>query len=97
MNGRAFYRDYVTEGRRAGQVRRLHIIREDGPNPGREGYCSIHLRDVTHSRGIIIEPLPVVPPAGLQWCGTCLGRHVLHLGPGPTLAVAAIIASAGGA
>ncbi|MEU2759362.1 hypothetical protein [Streptomyces sp. NPDC007094] len=71
---RAFYRGYSSQsGRRAGQVRRLHIMREDGPMPGRQGECGTHGHDVTNSPTMIIDPMPATPPVGLSWCPKCVG------------------------
>lgn len=89
---RAFYRSYVQDGNRARQVKRLHIVREDGKYPGRYGFCSIHFGDVTMSKGHVIEPLPAVPPSGLSWCGACLGGYAERVGLADH--VAAILAAA---
>ncbi|GIH07366.1 hypothetical protein Rhe02_54330 [Rhizocola hellebori] len=72
---RAFYRGYVQDGPRAGQVKRLHIMREDGKFPGRSALCGVHGYDVTRSLTVIIDPLPSVPPEGLWWCPTCVGQY----------------------
>ena len=72
---RAFYRSYVHAGRRAGQVRRLHILREDGPWAGKQGECGIHAWNVTRSEAVVIDPMPATPPVGLEWCSLCVARH----------------------
>ncbi|MEU4986603.1 hypothetical protein [Streptomyces sp. NPDC021969] len=78
---RAFYRGYsALTGRRAAQVRRLHIMREDGPMPGRQAECGTHGHDVTHSPTVIIEPAPETPPAGLAWCPRCVGLAAARTG-----------------
>ena len=69
---RAFYRSYHSRTGRAGQVKRLHIIREDGKFPGRQGWCGIHATSVTDSDAVILNALPYVPPDGLTWCGNCV-------------------------
>lgn len=83
---RAFYSHYPANGDRlAGQVKRLHIMREDGKNPGRQGHCGTHATDVTNSRVVILDAVPYVPPEGLTWCGSCvlaLARRALHTEPG---------------
>lgn len=74
---RAVYRGYVTEGKRAGRVRRLHVIRDDGPKgwePGKQTMCGQHAWDVTRSDTRVIDPMPHRPPEGLTWCPSCIGR-----------------------
>lgn len=79
---RAFYRSYHDgSGKRAGQVKRLHVLREDGRVAGREGHCGIHATDVTNSRAVILPAIPYVAPDGLTWCGSCviaLARRALR-------------------
>jgi len=70
---RAFYRGYVDGGPRASQVKRLHIIREDGKFPGRQALCGVHGWDVSKSPTVVIDPMPDTPPEGLAWCPTCIG------------------------
>lgn len=80
---RAVYRGYWTGGKRAGQVRRLHIIREDGPagwEPGKQTLCGQAAWKATHSDPVIISPLPARPPEGLTWCPACVGRQAELLG-----------------
>jgi hypothetical protein len=84
---RAFYRGYHEgSGRRAAQVRRLHIMREDGRYPGRQALCGTGGYDVTHSTTVLIDPMPEQPPAGLAWCGPCVGRAAERLGQLPQIA-----------
>lgn len=71
---RGFYRGYVEGGRRSNNVKRLHVMREDGKFGGRSGWCGIHGWNVTKSTTRIVEPLPFVPPDGLTWCGSCVLR-----------------------
>ncbi|WP_424862129.1 hypothetical protein [Streptomyces sp. MMS24-I29] len=72
---RAFYRGYsARSGRRATQVRRLHIMREDGKFPGRSGECNAAGWDHRDSEPVILDPMPAVPPPGLEWCPACVGR-----------------------
>lgn len=76
---RAFYRGYSTAtGRRAKQVRRLHVMREDGKFAGKQGLCGTPGWGVTQSPAVILEPLPAEPPTGLSWCNSCIG-HAAHL------------------
>lgn len=78
---RAFYRGYVDGAARAGQVCRLHIMREDHPTfPGRIALCGVHGWDVTRSTTVIFDELPQCAPDGLGWCPTCVGRHADTLG-----------------
>jgi hypothetical protein len=74
---RGVYRGYWTGRARAGQVRRVHIIREDGPKgwePGKQTLCGQHAWPVTNSEPVILDPLPATPPPGLTWCPKCVGH-----------------------
>lgn len=72
---RAFYRGYSSvTGRRASQVRRLHVMREDGGFAGRQALCGTPGWCVTNSPAVILDPLPGTPPAGLSWCRSCIGH-----------------------
>lgn len=76
---RAFYRGYsAATGRRAKQVRNLHVLREDGKFAGKQGLCGTPGWGVTHSPPIIVDPMPTEPPTGLVWCRSCIG-HAAHL------------------
>lgn len=79
----AFYRGYIDNGRRAGQVRRLHILRETGTPgtyPRKLGWCGTGAYDVTNSSTRLISPLPSRPPEGLEWCPCCVGRYADYIG-----------------
>lgn len=71
---RAVHSGYVDGRPRAGQVRRVHIIREDGPRPGRQAMCGQHAWACTDSTPVVLDPMPLQPPDGLAWCPHCLGR-----------------------
>ena len=72
---RAFYRGYhAATGRRAGQVRRLHVMREDGKFAGKSGLCGAPGWQHTNSPPVLIDPMPETPPAGLDWCNACVGH-----------------------
>lgn len=88
---RAFYRGYVKEGQRARQRRLLHVLRDNGPQPGQAGYCSVIAHDVTRSQTTILDPMPATAPAGLRWCAVCIGRLAHELAA--LDAVAALLAS----
>ena len=78
---RAFHRGYVTDGKRAGQVRRFHILREKGPGdwePGKLALCGTQAWPVTRSDPVIFDPMPPEPPEGLAWCPKCIG-HLAEL------------------
>jgi hypothetical protein len=80
---RAIHRGYVSGGRRAGQVRRLHIVREDGPpgwQPGTQTLCGQGAWSVTRSDAVVIDPIPARPPDGLRWCPKCVGHLAEVLG-----------------
>lgn len=80
MKVRAFYRSYVHNHRRGGQVLRLHIMREDGQFGGRQAECGTHGWGVTKSEPVILDPMPAVPPAGLSWCPACVGKLAARAG-----------------
>jgi hypothetical protein len=77
---RAFYRSYVHGQRRAGQVTRFHIVREDGKWAGKQALCGTHFWGVTNSEPVIFDPMPAEPPAGLSWCPMCVGHLAERLG-----------------
>lgn len=78
---RAFYRGYsAATGRRAKQVRRLHVVREDGKFAGKQGMCGAPGWGVTHSPPIVLNPMPSEPPAGLDWCRACIGHAAAVVG-----------------
>lgn len=89
---RAVYRGYVQGGRRAGQVRRLHVIRDTPVRTHTPGYQRFHAaqRDYmwcgqsaghhTNSEPLIISPLPDRPPEGLSWCPACVGHLAEYYG-----------------
>lgn len=78
---RAFYRGYnAATGRRAKQVRRLHVMREDGHFAGKQGLCGAPGWGVTHSPPVILNPMPDKPPTGLDWCRACIGHASAHVG-----------------
>ncbi|ARX81591.1 hypothetical protein SMD44_00989 [Streptomyces alboflavus] len=85
---RAFYRGYnAATGRRAKQVRRLHVMREDGKFAGQQGLCGAPGWGVTQSPPIILDPMPEQPPTGLDWCHSCVGHAAHHVGMLNRLAV----------
>ncbi|MGW1405052.1 hypothetical protein [Streptomyces sp. NPDC002403] len=78
---RAFYRGYNSRsGHRAAQVRRLHIMREDGKFPGRSGECNAAGWAHRDSDPVILDPMPTAPPPGLEWCPACIGRAAERAG-----------------
>ena len=76
MTARAFHRGYVTDGKRAGQVRLFHVIREHGPGDqvATHALCGTHAWPCRASDPVIFEPMPAAPPEGLTWCPACIGR-----------------------
>lgn len=72
---------------RQGTVPRLHILREA---PRRTSYRAQQMRPPEATVGWCgtsawghrhdITPLPGEPPAGLRWCGACVGRYADHIG-----------------
>jgi hypothetical protein len=78
MTARAVYHGYFTGSKRAGQVKRLHIIREQGPGdwpPGSRALCGTGVWSVSHSESVILSPMPAQPPEGLSWCPACVGKQ----------------------
>lgn len=84
----AFYSVCVCSPGRAGLKARLHILR-DAPrrtsyraaeqfrSPDMQvGWCGTSAWGHRHD----ITPLPTEPPAGLAWCGACVGRYADHTG-----------------
>lgn len=84
----AFHSQCGCRPTRNGAVARLHILREAPrrasyrareqfrPPEAQVGWCGTgawgHRHDIT--------PLPTKPPAGLRWCGACVGRYADHTG-----------------
>lgn len=71
---RTCQRSYVQDGHRAGQVKRVHVVRERGPKDrdGTTTLCGQHAYAVTLSEGVIrAAPHPL--PDGLTWCPKCVG------------------------
>lgn len=74
---RTCQRSYVQDGHRAGQVRRLHVVREHGPRgwedrPATQTLCGQSTGTHRQSQGIIrATPHPL--PDGLTWCPKCVG------------------------
>jgi hypothetical protein len=78
---RAFYRGYnAATGRRAKQVRVVHVMREDGGFAGKQGLCGAPGWGVTHSPPVILDPMPAETPAGLVWCRSCIGHAAQLVG-----------------
>jgi hypothetical protein len=92
---RTCQRGYVQDGRRAGQVRRVHVVREEGPKGQRatETLCGQSTGPHVESQAIIREA-PHDLPEGLSWCPTCTGR--LAEQQGRTAEVAALLGLAPG-
>jgi hypothetical protein len=79
---RAIYRGYYAGGKRAGQVKRLHIVREDGPRGVVAKYtlCGQAAWDCRNSDAVVLSPMPARPPEGLAWCPACVGKQAELLG-----------------
>ncbi|MGQ4340340.1 hypothetical protein ACN6LF_005209 [[Kitasatospora] papulosa] len=78
---RAFYRGYnAATGRRAQQVRNLHVMREDGKFAGKQGLCGAPGWGVTNSPPVVLDPMPAAPPDGLVWCRSCVGHAAALVG-----------------
>ena len=79
---RAVYRSYYEGSKRAGQVRRLHVIRDKPvgehwvrarPAERLETWCGQGAGTHQHSEPVT-GPLPLRPPRGLAWCPKCIGH-----------------------
>lgn len=91
---RAFYRGYPnTSDGRSAKVTRLHIIREDGKWPGRQGLCGTSAGRHQQSEPVVLDPMPATPPEGLRWCPPCVGHLAERAGRIET--VAALLAATG--
>src|SRR5579859_7317806 len=76
---RAMVRGYpVTDKSRAGQVKRIHIIREDTPSGLRQTWCGQGTGAHKNSQPLIFDPMPATAPEGLSWCPMCIG-HLAEL------------------
>ncbi len=71
---RGYHSAYGTPQRRAAQVRRLHVVNDTGPRPGRQTCCGQIATSRFKGAAVILDPLPATPPDGLTWCPTCIGR-----------------------
>jgi hypothetical protein len=91
---RAVYRSYPASGRLSARVRRLHVIREDGPGGRVQTWCGQGAGVHRNSEPVIIDPLPERAPTGLKWCPMCVGHLAEVLGKLDELA--AQLAAAGG-
>jgi hypothetical protein len=79
----------ASRARRAGQVTRVHIIREGKPAPRNATYlrgvpdgqlwCGQNAGDHRDSTALVRDA-PHELPEGLSWCPHCLGRAAEHLG-----------------
>lgn len=80
MSTRAIHSGYYTGATRAGQVRRVHIIRDGGGPDRPTAMCGQGIWPTTNSIPVVLDPMPTRPPDGLAWCPHCLGRLAEHLG-----------------
>lgn len=95
---RGFYRSYPGPDKRSARITRFHVVREDGRWAGQVGYCGQRATDSRtqpgyQSRAVIVDPLPLTPPAGLTWCPPCLGWLVAVRGRTHTVAAIAVPAA----
>lgn len=73
FTARAFHSGYGGH-RRGGQVRRLHIVREDGRAGGRQAMCGQAAGPTLKAPVVVYDPMPATPPPGLTWCPSCIGH-----------------------
>lgn len=81
---RAIWRGYYEgSSKRAGQVRRLHVIRDKPvgehyvrarPALRLETWCGQGAGSHQHSGPAVLDPMPARPPDGLEWCPKCIGH-----------------------
>jgi hypothetical protein len=83
---RTVERGYASStGRRAGQVSRVHVIRDIPPRTER-GLAAGHQTWCGQTTGrhqnsaAIVRDAPHVLPDGLAWCPHCIGRAAEYLG-----------------
>jgi hypothetical protein len=81
---RTVERGYYAGSRRAGQVTRVHVVREEGPrgwDPGNgpQTMCGQSAWKGQNSAPIIRDA-PHALPDGLQWCPKCTGHLAERLG-----------------
>lgn len=89
-------RSYVQDGARAGQVQRVHVVRETPTRSlaaGEQTLCGQHAYAVRQSEGIVRDA-PHELPEGMSWCPTCTGRLAEVLGR--TAEIAALLGLAPG-
>ena len=73
---------YSGSSRRAGQVRRVHVIRETPTRslpPGSGTFCGQGTGRHRNSMPVVRE-VPHPLPEGLRWCPACLGHLAEQLG-----------------
>lgn len=70
---------YASQPQRSARVTRVHVIREDGPHPGKQAMCGQHAYDVRNSEAIVRD-VPHALPDGLSWCPKCVGHLAEKLG-----------------
>lgn len=86
---RTCQRSYVQDGHRAGQVQRVHVVREHGPRgalPGTYTLCGQSTGTHRQSEGIIRDAPHDLDP-GLSWCPKCVGLLAGQLGRTAEIAV----------
>jgi len=81
---RTCQRSYVQDGHRAGQVQRVHVVRERGPrgwgdSRPRQTMCGQSTGTHRQSEGIIRDA-PHDLDEGLSWCPKCVGLLAEQMG-----------------
>lgn len=83
MTVRTIQRGYVDGKKRpAGQVRRVHVVREEGPGdwePGKQTMCG-QAAWTCYKSSPIVRDAPHALPPGLEWCPRCVGLLAERLG-----------------
>ena len=95
---RTCQRGYHSGGRQpAGQVRRVHVIRETGTRslePGGQNLCGVQAWNCQDSPAVIREA-PHELPEGLSWCPRCVGLLAERFGRTAEIAVLLGLAAGG--
>lgn len=77
---RAVYRSYPAGSGLSARVKRVHVIREHGPNDWLQTWRGQGAGLHRNSEPVIIDPLPAQAPVGLKWCPMCVGHLAEELG-----------------
>lgn len=69
-----------TDDLRRTRIRFLHVLAEDGPHAREQTLCRQPMVDTRATYAMLLDPMPVAPPAGLAWCPPCIGALAARRG-----------------